>query len=215
MRFHRLIPLLVLGALGAVVSSTAVLGAPGGAAPAGASAPPAGQTTRIAVVKPTWVFLHMKETAAIKEQVAQKGRDNVAKSNDKKKHIQALQDQRSDINPSHPSYRDISSQIDTAEAEYEVWAKTTQRADDREQKLILKNLYDKLEAAVGEIAQRDHIDLVITDGRQEISNVEGVTANELRELIHNRNVLYANPRLDISEKVLALLDAKYAMEKKQ
>ena len=44
----------------------------------------------------------------------------------------------------------------------------------------VKTLYDKIEAAVAQVAQQNGIDLVIADGRQDITNVEDVPPEELR-----------------------------------
>ena len=76
---------------------------------------------------------------------------------------------------------------------------------------MVKGLYDKIEAAIAEVAQKNGIDLVISDNRQEIGNVEEITSEDLRRALGIRNVLYAGKTADISENVILLLDALTAL----
>ena len=91
-----------------------------------------------------------------------------------------------------------------------MWGVTTKAGVERDQKMMLKRLYDKIEAAVGQVAQQRGIDLVIADGRQDIGNLEAVPAEDLRRMLNSRNVVYATKAVDITETVIAVLDADFA-----
>jgi Skp family chaperone for outer membrane proteins len=78
---------------------------------------------------------------------------------------------------------------------------------------MVKDLYDKIEAAVADVAQANGIDMVIADGRQDIVNVDQVPAEELRRLLNSRNLLFSSKGVDITDKVITLLDAKFAANK--
>ncbi len=70
-------------------------------------------------------------------------------------------------------------------------------------------LFKKIEQGVAEIAKQEQIDLVIADNRDPLPNPDEVELAQLRAGILSRDVLFSADRLDITEKVVTLLDAKF------
>jgi Skp family chaperone for outer membrane proteins len=71
-------------------------------------------------------------------------------------------------------------------------------------------LWDKVTAAVAEVATQKGYDLVLADSREEIpDDIDRVTGEQLQALIHTRNVLFASAQTDITQDVIASMDAKY------
>jgi Skp family chaperone for outer membrane proteins len=65
-------------------------------------------------------------------------------------------------------------------------------------------------AGVAEIAAEKHIDLVIAEIKPEIpENLDQVNPDQLRALMTQRNVLFVASQLDITQDVIAAMDAKY------
>jgi len=169
--------------------------------PARAQAPTAA-AERIAVASPGQIFNSIQETKDIsaleaeRQQKEQKVRDLT----------QALQL----LKPDSPGYADTRSEAERKSVDYEVWVKVTQADQERDAKLQLRALWDKVTASVAEVATQKGYDLVLADSREEIpDDIDRVTGEQLQALIHTRNVLYASAQTDITQDVIASMDAKY------
>ncbi|HWE03219.1 MAG TPA: OmpH family outer membrane protein [Tepidisphaeraceae bacterium] len=182
------------------------LAAPAGA-PAPASVPPG--PTRVAIANPSRIFDQMKETKVLRDKLEVRHKELQAKEQEQRNTIDALLKRKSETNPNHPSYNEILEAIDNAKGQLQVWGVTAKASIEREQKLMLKNLYDKIEKAIGDVAQKQGIDLVMTDGRQELLNVEEIPAEELRRALNGRIILYSVKSVDLTEQVILLLDEQY------
>jgi len=77
-------------------------------------------------------------------------------------------------------------------------------------KLQTRRLFEKIEQAVSEVARQRGYDLVLTDRRPELpEDMDRLSMEQLLSAIQARTVLYAGEKADISNDVLALLDARY------
>lgn len=179
--------------------------------PAAAPVPPA----RIGVVNPSRVFQDMKETKDLRAKLESRRQELQATEAEKRKTIDDLKRARANLKPDSPQYNDISRQFEQASAEFQTWGQVTRMDAEREQKQMMKTLFDKIQTAVGQIAQDQGIDLVLADQGQDVPPVEDLNFDQLRLLLNQRNVLYASKKVDISERVLTVLDAQYAKDKEQ
>lgn len=175
-----------------------------------ASAQPAPGTTRIGIVNPARVFNEMAETKALREKLEVRRKELQATEEAMRNEINVLVGQRQSINPRHPDFRKKSDEIDAAKAKLQGWGLATKASVDRDQKEMLISLYAKIEAATGEIAQKNGIDLVIADGRGELLGLEDAPSEDVRRVLNGRNVLYATKGVDLTEQVILLLDARFA-----
>jgi Skp family chaperone for outer membrane proteins len=210
MRLSRVAPLGALALAAAIATTLAQTGGPAASPPA---TPPAATTggTKIAVLDPQVVLDHMAEMAAIKAQFKQKQDQQVADENAKKAEIAQLQESRDrNLKPDTPPYNEISVQIDQKTADLQAWDSFTRMQDDRDQKQTLKTVYKEIQDAAARIAQQDGIDLVITTIDQDIPSVEKMTNDQLHLLLDERVVLYHSPHIDITQKVLLMLDNDFA-----
>jgi Skp family chaperone for outer membrane proteins len=192
----------------AVIPVCRTQAAPGpAAAPAPANLPP----TRVAVANPSLIFAKMRETASLKEKLEDRRKELAAKEHELHDEIdRMIQDRDANYNPKHPKYIEICEQIDKKKADFQAWGLATKASVERQQKLMVKTLYDKIEAAVATVAQQNGYDLVIADGRQDIGSVEDISPEDLRRLLNTRAVLYSSKQVDITEMVLAVLDQQFA-----
>lgn len=219
MRPGRFMPTLFSAAAASWIIALALLASPrpASAAPQPGAGPMAnpvaaqgGAGVRVAVANPSVIFNKMQETAGLKDRLEQRRKELYGQEMQKRQVIKALEDQRADTLSTNPLYRELSEKIDSAKADLQSWATVTRLAAERDQKQMVKTLYDKIEVAIGEVAQQEGIDLVLIDGRQEITNLEEIPFEEFRRVLNSRNVLYANKRVDITDKVLLAADAKFA-----
>ncbi|MDB5299464.1 MAG: hypothetical protein JWO87_1127 [Phycisphaerales bacterium] len=195
MKFRSLLPLLFVGMLAS-----------------GASAAPEANT-KVGTANPSRIFEESQEFKDFKEKLELRGKELEATAQQKKAAIGDLMRQMHELKPGSPQYKNKAAEIDAAKAELQSWGATTQAALDRENKYFAKGMYEKIEAAVGDIAKKEGLDLVVTDGRREPNNIEGMSYAELRGLLASYNVLFSSKNVDLSEKVIASLDKNYAAAK--
>jgi Skp family chaperone for outer membrane proteins len=177
-----------------------------------APAPAAQPGARIAVVNPSRVFQEMKETRDLRAKLETRRQELSTAEQEKRKSIDDLKRNRANLKPDSPQYNDLSTKLDKENADFQAWGQVTRIQAEREQKQMMKTLFDKIQGAVGQVAQEQGIDLVLADQGQEVPSVEDLNFDQLRLLLNQRNVLFASKRVDISERVLAVLDAQYAKE---
>lgn len=169
---------------------------------------------RVAIANPSRIFTEMQETKALRDKLEITRKDLLGQETQLRNDIETLINQRAQTNPNHPNYKALTTQIDEAKAKLQLWGMTTKARVEREQKEMIKTLYDKIEAATAEVAQKNGVDIVIADGRSEITNVDEIPPDELRRSLNSRTILYGNPAFDLTDKVLVLLDARFAQDKK-
>lgn len=207
MKFRPFLPTLIALAMCASPFAALAQKVPSPPAPAPVAAD---RPAKIAIVNPAKVFSEMQETKALRDKLEARRKELLNKEVEQRQAIEGLINQRAQFKPDHPKYIEMSEQIDLQKGQLQLWGLVTKASVDRDQKKMLKTLYDKIEVAVGEIAQDRNIDLVVADGRQELTNLEDVSPEELRRALNSRNILYSNKSVDITELVITILDKKFA-----
>jgi len=160
------------------------------------------------------IFKDIQETKSMRDKLEARRKELLAKEMELRQNIETLTKQRADINPNHPKWRELTDQIFNAKATLQSWGAANKASVELDQKMMVKTLFDKIEASIAEVAQQNNIDIVIADGRRDIEGIEDMSFEDLQRVLSTRNVLYANKGFDLSEKVITLMDAKFAKEKK-
>lgn len=166
------------------------------------------QPTRVAVADPARIFNEMQETRDLKARLDEERNALAVEEKARRQKIDDLQAKRNLLKPDSQQYADLSRQLSAAVIEFKVWGETMQQELQRNQKLQMRQLFDKITLAAGEVAQKRGFDMVIADQRPELSNLDQLNVNQVRDLINQRNVLYAHERVDITSDVIKLLDEK-------
>jgi Skp family chaperone for outer membrane proteins len=167
---------------------------------------------RIAVVNPAKVFAQIDEKKALQDQNEAEQRRIEAQSREKANAIQALAKARGEMKPGTPQFEDTTNELLSKTADYKVWAETERLKAEFNQKKQTKILFDKIQAAVTEVAARDGIDLVLTDSSEPFpDDLEKIDIRALRAIMLQRNVLHVSQKqgLDITDAVILVLNAKY------
>jgi Skp family chaperone for outer membrane proteins len=175
-----------------------------------ASTASAQDATRVAVSNPARVFGEMQETKDLKQKLES---DRVALEADvrnRQQKVKDLQSARDLLKPDSPQYAQADQSFMTAAIEFDTWSKITQAQLQGQQKTQMKTLFDKIVAATGEVAQQKGFDLVLADQRPDLpENLAAINVEQLRAILNTRNVLFAGQKVDITNDVIASLDAKY------
>lgn len=169
---------------------------------------------KIGVASVYRILSELKETKELNSKTEATRADLTAQAKAKQTNLEMMRAALQELKPGSPQYEDRRKELVNKAVEFKSWNEVMNEDMQRQQKQNMKMLYDKIESAVGEIAAKKNLDLVLPDSRQPFpDSVDGVTLDQLKDFIRGRNVLYSHPSLDISSEVTVLLDARYAEKK--
>jgi Skp family chaperone for outer membrane proteins len=166
---------------------------------------------RVAVANPSKILSMMLETADLKKADAGEVQKLREQEEAKGKEIQAMKEQRDKFSKrGTPDYEKQTSDLIQKSVDARVWAEVQQAHLTRRNKEELRNLYNKIQAAVAQIAQERKLDLVLTDFGGDIpEDLDPITPERLQQIIQQKSVLFAGKNADISDDVIARLNAAY------
>jgi Skp family chaperone for outer membrane proteins len=172
---------------------------------------------RIATVNPAKVFNDMKETKDLKQKMES---DRTAIQNEAKRRADDLEEAKKKLtifNEGSEEYNKASKEVIEKAVGLQTWQELIKADLARQQKAQMKNLFEKIEQATKDVAETKKIDLVIVEQKIELPsdpNTMGqITVDQLRGLINQRSLMYNNGKFDITNDVLANVDAKYTGKK--
>lgn len=180
----------------------------------GLAAPARAQEARIAIANPAKIFATLNETKTLKEKMEKDREALEQEEKDRVAAIEAARAERLNLKPDSPQYAAKNQEILQKSVNLEVW-RQLQKADlQRQQKVQMKTLFDKIAAGVAEVAIDKGYTLVLAEQRTDFpEDLDTITVEQLRALINQRDVLYAGNGIDISDLVINALNAKYAVAK--
>lgn len=126
--------------------------------------------------------------------------------------LQEMQKKR-DVNDRQGSQQwiDDTNALDERMASLDTWAKVTDRQLTRWEKKRLLEIYDHISDAAAQVAQAQHLDLVLCDQSLEIGpNMDLVSPEGLNQALTTRTVLFSNKKADITQDVLTQAEAMSA-----
>lgn len=177
---------------------------------AGSQAAAQTSIAKVAIANPARIFNDIQETRDLKAKMENDRKTLEATDLEKRTKIRDLQTQRDALRPDSPQYNEINRQLLQAGIDYETWRKITELDIQRQQKLQMKSLFDKITASVTEVATQKGIDLVIAEQHPDFpENIDQLSVDQVRLLINQRNVLFNTALVDISSDVIAAMDTKY------
>lgn len=166
---------------------------------------------RIAVCNPGKVFESLDERKAIQDKM--KGeRDriqNEAKRRDEE--VKQMKLEREQLKPESAPYAEKTQLMMQKAVEFEVWARIMEQEMAKREKDQVKALYDKIAAACKVVAEQKKLDLVLSERAPQIPpDMTQLTPDQLRALLAQTDVLYKNEKADVTQAVIAQLNADYA-----
>ncbi|MGA3068159.1 MAG: OmpH family outer membrane protein, partial [Tepidisphaeraceae bacterium] len=130
--------------------------------------------------------------------------------NERKEKIKSMSDELKLLLPDTPEFTEKNNALIQYQIETEVWAKMQQIDQTRKQKTNTKALFDKIEAAIADIAHDRGYTIVLADHDVDIpDDLDSITPDALNNLLVARSVLYEDSRLDITQDVVIALDKAY------
>jgi Skp family chaperone for outer membrane proteins len=195
--FRRLFPIVTAG-VALAIGTLAV--------PSAARA----QEAKIAVCNPARVFGDMQETKDLKQSLENQRKQIEGEVQQRQQKVKDLQAARDLLKPDSPQYQKADQDFMQEAIQFDTWSKITQAQLQGQQKTQMKNLFDKIVQATTAVAQQKGLDLVFADQRPDLpENLGQISVDQLRAILNGRNVLFSNDKVDITQSVIAELDAKY------
>ena len=165
---------------------------------------------KIATANAGKIFKDIQETKDITAKMDSERKSIEAQDQERKQKVKDLQGARDALKADAPGYEKANQDLFQAVIEYQTWAQITQANVQRNQKMLMVNLFNKITAAVAEVATQKGIDLVIAEQRADLPDtLDQLKIEEVRALLNSRNILYATASVDIGNDVIAVMDAKY------
>lgn len=165
---------------------------------------------RVGVCNPGKVFERLEERKVVQDRLLQERERSKAEAARRQAEVRELMAQREQLQPTSAIYAEKNQQIMAKSVEFEVWAKLADLSLARQEKDQIIAIYEKIREACKEVAQADKLDIVIAEKRAEqIPNREQLTADQVRQIITNNDVLYATEKADITDRVVLILNKKF------
>lgn len=166
--------------------------------------------TKIAVVNPARIFADMQETNDLKQKLEQERATLEGEVKARQQKVRDLQAARDLLKADSAQYQEADKAFMKEAIEFDTWSKITQAQLQGNQKQQMKVLFDKIVTATQEVASARGIELVIADQKPDLpENLSQINVDQLRGILNQRNVLHADPKVDLSDEVIAKLDEKY------
>lgn len=177
-----------------------------------AQAPEAGAAVQgrqtVGLIDMAYLFKEYKKFGDLREQLRNdiKVSEEQAKASAEK--LQVLQRQMKDgtFKEGTPEYQQLEAQLISESTKFEAFRKTQQREFLRRESKLYKDVYLEVVEAVGQYASYYKFDVIIRfsrDGVEETDNAQELIQNM------NRQVVWHNKGVDITEAVLKYLNQRY------
>jgi Skp family chaperone for outer membrane proteins len=176
------------------------------------ASPATAQTTapKVAIANPTRIFNDVQETKDLQAKFKTDQDALAVQKKERELKLQDLKQLRDNLKPDSQQWSEKNQELLRQAVEYEVWMRMTTSELERQQKLQMKAIFDKIMDATAQVATAKGIDLVIAEFAPELpENLNDIQANQLREVLVRRNVLFNAATADISADVIAAMDARY------
>jgi len=165
---------------------------------------------KIAVARAGRIANEMQEMKDFRQRMENEQKALQAQLRERQEKVRALKDARDQLKPDAPQFQDRNKEFLQEALNVNVWQQLMQAELERNIKVSLKSFWDRVESSVGEVAKAKGIEIVISDNRPEIpADLDQIKLEQLQQIIGQRDVLYADAKVDISDEVIALLDKKY------
>lgn len=169
--------------------------------PAATAAP-----SRVAVVDVQKVFRSLDERSAIEAELTQQAERLQKEEQDRVTAIKAKQADADILSKESDAYKQAINDIERMTIELQAWRQFKQRQLEQERTLRVQDLYNKVLAAVGRLAQREGYDLVVQKDTQDL---RPENQQQLMAMILGRKVLYVNDKLDVSDALTQMINNEY------
>src|SRR5688500_5817255 len=164
---------------------------------------------RVAVCNAGKVLEALAERKVVQGRLTQQRDRAKAEAARRQAEVREMIQQREQLNPTSAVYAEKNQQIMAKSVEFEVWGRLAEGSLARQEKDQIIAIYEKIREACKEVATAEKLDIVLAERRVELPpNRDQLTADQVRQLITQSDILYANEKMDITQKVILNLSKK-------
>lgn len=171
---------------------------------------------RIAIVNQIKVLNAMQETKDLNDAVGAKRQQIEAEGKKRQDEVADAYRKRALWEEGTAEFNKANAEAMKVRVDFEVWKQIVKMNADREQKLQWIALFAKIEAATKQVAEAKKLDLVLVEQRFDTPKAdvfEQMTPDQVRSMLAQRNVVYNNGKLDVTNDVLKQVDENYRNKK--
>jgi Skp family chaperone for outer membrane proteins len=168
--------------------------------------------TKVAVANTIAIFGQIQEVKDLNVKLNNDQRTLQAEADRRKADLENLMNTRNQFKPESQQWSEANQKYIKAAVDFRSWGELTQIDQLHQAKLQTKQVFDEIQAEATDMAKQMGYDLVISQQAPDLAGTiddPQVTIQQFRSEIAQFNVLYAGPTVDISDKIVTALDAKY------
>jgi Skp family chaperone for outer membrane proteins len=167
---------------------------------------------RVAICNPSVVFQGMDERKAIEDRIKGDVEKFKIEGARRRAEVEEIGKQRNELKPGSAQYNEKNKVLMQKAIEFRAWVQVNEAEMMRAEMENTRYLYDKIADACREVAESRKIDLVLAERRPELpENFDQLKPEQVRQILSQRDVLYASKVADITDAVVLLLNKKYAV----
>ncbi len=170
------------------------------------SAPHQTGASNVGVINLARVFERYQMTQDLEQMFAQRRQDLKSQAERKRDDIGVLRNALQQFKPGTDDFRQREENLVRAEVEFEVWLEIQERHLKNEHKGWLERIYLQTQDVVGKLAADRGLDLVLTYSDLDRDAPDSVA---FKQQILLRTVIYANERIDLTDRVIDTLNSQY------
>lgn len=191
----------IIGAVTAVGLITLLAGMRSSASAAGAAA-----NGRVGSVNVGRLFMEFQRKKDLDEEMRQAEQRINLEMETRRNRIDSLQAVVDAMSPDDPTFAAKQRELLQAQIEFKNWFDLKQADMTREVGVWTTRIYQEINEAVAEVAQREGFEMVMA---YEDFRPRSVDPEQVQEQIARRRVLYVSPSVDLTQRVLDTLNEQY------
>jgi Skp family chaperone for outer membrane proteins len=133
------------------------------------------------------------------------GEQQIAESNKKAEAIKQMEADLADLAAGSARYRELQDQALLEAQKYRAYVEFSRAKIDAERSRTIKRIYGDIKKAADEMATSNGYDLVLVN--DSLAEIPPGTEEEMNRQISARRILFANPRIDLTDELIAYMNA--------
>lgn len=167
--------------------------------------------TKVALANPAKILTELAETKEFNAGMKSEGDAIQQQLTARDTKLKDLQAQKESLKTGTPQWDELNKQLVAQKNERDNWLQNTQMEMGRKLREQAKRIHDKIYAAIAEVAKAKGYDLVVSEQKPEATDqqLEQLNPQQYMQYLFAGNILYKNDAIDITQEVIAKLDAAY------
>jgi Skp family chaperone for outer membrane proteins len=179
-----------------------------------AVAAPLASAQKIAVCNPGKIFDGLDERTAVEDEMKVLNQKIQSEASNRKTEVTDLQKAIQGLLANSTVRKDKEALLQQKAIEFDVWAKMQQQNMANIEKNHIREIYDKITAAVKIVAESKKLDMVISEQSPKLpDDMSNITPAQLGAVLSQNSILFKTDAVDITSDVLTKMNADYKRPK--